>query len=698
MSGWVLGSDIGGTFTDIVLAGPDGAWTSAKQLTTREEPERAVIEGTRRVLEAAGIEAREIVRVVHGTTLATNAVIERRGARTAFVTTRGFGDLLRIGRGARVEEDRYDLHFENEPAPVAREMCFEADERLDATGAVVRPLDPEHARELAAEVAAARPEAVAVCLLHAYANPEHEEQIAKQLETLLPDAHVVLSSRVHPEMREFDRACTTLFTAEVAPIMARYLAQLAAELSALGIEAPLQVMESSGGVMAAAVAAERAVATLESGGAAGVMAAARFAAHHGLARVISFDMGGTTVKVGVVHDGEPSIARELHVGGKGSYGGRRAGTGYPIKTPTVDVAELGAGGGSIAWLDAEGILRVGPRSAGAEPGPVCYALGGTAPTVTDANLVLGYLDPERFAGGRMKLDLDAARSAIQREIAQPLGVNVERAAWAIHDAVNSNMASAIHVVTVQRGIDPREHTLVGFGGAGPMHMVGVAERFGIATLIVPPQAGVAAAVGMQGSDLRVEYGRTRLLTPDALTPQLAETEFKALEKVALERMGYAAAPVDLLIEHLVDARFEGQAHEITVPVEPSGASDLGPALARVEEDFRKRYAAAYGIEARGRVEYAALRVRLRVPVEVPPLPHPSSNTEAAATPRASRQAWFGDAPQATAIYERGALPPASRLPGPAVIEGEVETIVVPPRWHAEVDAVGSVALRRESVA
>jgi N-methylhydantoinase A len=629
-----------------------------------------------------------VIRVVHGTTLATNAVIERRGARTAFVTTAGFGDLLRIGRSARVEEDRYDLHFAQPEPPLPRERIFEVDERLDAQGRVVRALDDAAARVVAARVAEQAPEAVAVCLLHAYANPEHEERLRRELEALLPDAHIVLSSRVHPEIREYDRACTTLFTAEVAPLMASYLRRLGEGLRALGIAAPLQVMESSGGVMAAEMAAERAIATLESGGAAGVMAAARFARHHELERVISFDMGGTTVKAGVVHAGEPRLARELQVGGKGSFGGRRAGSGMPVKTPTVDIAELGAGGGSIAWLDAEGLLQVGPRSAGADPGPVCYGRGGRSPTVTDANLILGYLDPDRFGSGALKLDAAAARAVLQEQIADPLGVDVESAAWAIHDATNAALAGAIHVVTVQRGLDPREHTLIGFGGAGPMHMAGVADRFDIRRAIVPPEAGVAAAVGMQGSDLRVEFGRSQLLAPEALTPAEAAVRFAELEASALERMGYATAPAGLEIERLVDARFDGQAHELSVPL--AALDEAG--LEAVDGSFREQYRSAYGVEARGAVEYAALRVRLRVPVEPPPLP--AAPGRGTAPPRSKRRVRFADRQLEAAIHDREALGDGAGVEGPAVVEGRVETIVVPPGWLAHVDATGSITLER----
>ena len=691
MSEWVLASDIGGTFTDIVLAGPDGGWTSVKQLTTPEAPERSVVEGTRLALTQAGISPEQVVRVVHGTTLATNAVIERRGARTAFVTTEGFGDLLRISRAARVEEDRYDLHFQNQASPVSADLCFEAPERMGPKGEVLRELDDADARALSNEIARSEPEAVAICLLHSYANAEHEERLARHLAAAMPNASIVLSSRIHPEIREYDRACTTLFTAEVAPLMASYLARLEAGLQGIGIQAPLQVMESSGGVMGAQVAAERAVATLESGGAAGVMAAARFAAHQGLARVISFDMGGTTVKAGVVHDGEPQIVRELHVGGKGSFGGRRAGTGYPVKTPTVDVAELGAGGGSIAWLDPEGLLQVGPRSAGASPGPACYGRGGVEPTVTDANLVLGYLDPNNFASGKLTLDRQAAHDAIEREIAGPLGVEVDRAAWAIHDSVNASMANAIHVVTVQRGLDPREHTLVGFGGAGPMHMAGVASRFGIPTLVVPPDAGVASAVGMLSCDLRVELGQTRSIRPEELDEALAAKEFSLLRARALERMGYEQAPGELIVEQLVDARFAGQAHELSVPLRSIAARDL----ASLEDDFRQLYATTYGVEARGEVEYAALRTRVRVPIVAPPLPAPRARG-GVAKPRAQRWMRFGEVEGEAPTYAREDLGVGANVVGPAVIDGRVETIVVPPGWQAAVDDVGSLVLTFET--
>jgi len=695
----VLGADIGGTFSDIVLTRGDGRLHVVKQLTTPAAPEQSVLAGIERLLATTGVDPASIERVVHGTTLATNAVIEHKGARVAFVTTRGFGDLLRIGREARVEDDRYDLFFEPSPPAVARDAVFEVAERCDARGEVLVAFDPTQAREVAERVARYAPEAVAVCFLHAYAHPDHEEAMGRILQAAMPGVRVVLSSHVHAEMREFDRASTTYHTAQVAPLMARYLARLSDGLARLGIQGPLHIMESSGGVMSATVAAERAVATLESGGAAGVMAAARFAAHYAAPRVISFDMGGTTAKAGVVHEGKPRVVRELHVGGRGSYGGRRAGTGMPIKTPTIDLAEVGAGGGSIAWLDPEGVLRVGPRSSGADPGPACYARGGTAPTVTDANLVLGYLTPERFAGGTMALDPERARVAIAKAIAEPLGTSVVRAAWAIHEIANANMASAVHVVTVQQGIDPRDHMLVCFGGAGPMHAVGLASRFGIDHVVAPPEAGVASAIGMQATDLTIEHGQTRWIAARELDVPRLDALFERTERLAREKMGLGDGETELLraleVERFVDARFVGQSHELAIPYAPAPGAEEAE-LAALPDRFRARYRELYGIESDGAVEYAAFRVRLRVPVARPPLRR-SRGERAAADVRAEwRDVWFGpDKASHTRVLTRAELAATGALPGPLLVESDVDTVVVPPGWSASLDDVGSVHLRRE---
>jgi N-methylhydantoinase A len=367
----------------------------------------------------------------------------------------------------------------------------------------------------------------------------------------------------------------------------------------------------------------------------------------------------------------------------------------PIKTPTIDLAEVGAGGGSVAWLDPEGVLRVGPRSSGAMPGPACYALGGTEPTVTDANLVLGYLSAKGFASGSLNLDVAAAHHAIEARIASPLGTSVERAAWAIHESVNASMASAIHVVTVQRGLDPRNHTLIAFGGAGPMHAVGVATEFGIDHVIAPPEAGVASAIGMQSTDLTAEQGRTFLVAADELSPKVAKRLFDEIETAARAKMGVASSESGLEIERFLDTRFVGQAHEVSIPV--SAALDEA-ALAEVPSQFRARYAELYGIAPQGRVEIAAFRVRLRLPVARPPIADAASPA-AREMPEENRRAWFlgVDGPEAlvTAVVDREDLHASSEIAGPLIIHGAVDTTVVPPGWGVRVDDVGSLHLTRE---
>src|SRR3954447_358545 len=511
---WVLGADVGGTFTDLVLTGGAGAVHTAKVPTTPADPIEGIVRGVTEVLDDAGVEAAGVTRFVHGTTLATNVILQRTGAPVALVTTEGFADLLRLGRAAGVEEDRYDLHFPPAPPPVDPRLTFEVRERIDASGAVLVPLSDPAVEKVVAQVAAEAPAGVAVCLLHAYARPDHELAVARALRDALPGAFVASSSDVWPEMREYERAMTTVVSAIVGPVMSRYLDELGSRLGDLGVTCEVQVMDSAGDVMTATRAAALPVATVESGGAAGVLAAGLVGRAAGVGDVISFDMGGTTAKAGIVRDGRPAITHDFQVGGKGSFGGARAGTGLPLKLPVVDLAEVGAGGGSIAAVDG-GIVRVGPRSAGADPGPASYRRGGTDPTVTDADLVLGYLDPAKLAGG-VTLSPERGRAALETHIAGPLDIDVVDAARAVHDIANAAMAAAIRVVTVQRGIDPRDFALVGFGGAGPMHVSRLADEFGITTVLVPWAAGVASAVGLVRADLGAEHRQPFPADLDAL--------------------------------------------------------------------------------------------------------------------------------------------------------------------------------------
>ncbi|GAA1544358.1 hypothetical protein GCM10009678_28800 [Actinomadura kijaniata] len=685
-----VATDVGGTFTDVVLIDGTGRVTVAKTLTTPGDPTEGLLRGVREVLAEARVAPGDVGRFTHATTLATNVILERTGVPVAFVTTEGFTSMLELGRRARVEEERYDLAYAQPEPPVPPSHTFGVPERISAGGEVLRPLDEEAAARTADAIAALGVAAVAICLLHSYANPVHEERLAALLRARLPDGvPVVASSAVWPEMGEYERATTTLMSAYVGPVMASYLERLGGRLRGLGITAPVHVMESAGGVLPAALAAARAVYTIESGPAAGVIAAARLGARRGLADLISFDMGGTTAKAGLVRGGRPGITHEFQVGGKGSFGGRRPGTGVPIKVPAIDLAEVGSGGGSIAWVDA-GTLRVGPRSAGADPGPACYGRGGALPTVTDADLVLGYLDPGGFGGFR--LSPERAREAIRAHVAEPLGVDVVRAAAAVHDIADAQMGAAVHVVTVRRGIDPRGFTLVALGGAAPTHAVRLAERFGIGRVLVPPHAGVGSAVGLLHADLAIERARTFLAPVSSLVSCSAGREnlgalaeaFAGLERAALADL--AADPADVEVTRSVGMRFVGQSHAFTVDL-PAGPVTPGT-VRHAAEEFYKRYHETYGIDLRDPAEVTTARVRAVLPSGSRDLPRaePGPGTAGA------RRVWLDGAFHEVPVRSRAGLAPGETVTGPCVVTEPQCSLLVPPGWRGAPDDTGALLL------
>ena len=675
LSSTELAVDIGGTFTDVVLRTAGGDVVSAKVLTTPDDPTDGLVVGVMQVLERARVDAGSVDSVVHATTLATNVILERRGAPVAFVTTSGFRSLLQLGRQARVEEERYDLHFQPAPPPVPESHVFTVPERIDASGAVLQQIDVGYVRFVVNQIAKLGVAGVAICLLHSYVNPEHERIVAHFCREELPrGTFVVMSSEVCPEIREYERATTTVMSAYVAPVMTTYLTRLQERLRGLGITAPVHIMDSSGGAMSVDLAARRAVYTVESGPAAGVLAAQQLGTD-----VISFDMGGTTAKAGVVRGGRADVTHQFHVGGKGSFGGRRAGTGVPIKAPAIDLAEVGSGGGSIAWVDAGGSLRVGPRSAGAEPGPACYGRGGALPTVTDADLILGYLAPESFAGGSMALDRAAAEATFARHVAGPLGATVTDASVAVHEIVNAAMGAAIHVVTVQRGIDPRDFVLVALGGAGPMHAAAIAERFEIDTVLVPAKAGVGSAVGLLGAELATERART-MLTSDAA----------ALDKALRELAGAAAADLALdlgapavAVASSVGIRYRGQSFEMAVPIDTP--VDEAAVTAAVER-FYAAYRDAFTIDLRDPVEVVSARARVSLPRTL----KTSLGLSKATLQTSERLVWFGGFVD-TAVVRREALTAGE---GPLIIEDDECTVVVPPGWSASIDERATVTMRR----
>jgi N-methylhydantoinase A len=562
---------------------------------------------------------------------------------------------------------------------------------------VLAPLDLDEVRQAAQHLREAGVEAVVVCLLHAYVNPAHERAVAAVVREELPGVHLSVSSEVCPEYREYLRASTTAVNAAVMPIVSRYVDALESRLHALEVRAPFYVMQSNGGVMTSASAKARPVYMVESGPAAGVIAAGAIAAPYGYRDVMSFDMGGTTAKVGLVQDGQLRLSTEIVVGAQAVTPlGEGRGGGYAVRTPVIDLVEVGAGGGSEAWIDAGGALRVGPRSAGAHPGPACYGRGGATPTITDANLVLGRLNPAFFLGGEMALDAGAARRAIVDRVATPLGLDPLAAAAGVVEIANAHMIGAMRLVSVQRGYDPRQFVLVAFGGAGPLHANALARELGIPAVLVPPNPGIACAVGMLMTDLRHEFVTTRRLRLDTLTPAALEAlfaDFLAEGAARLDRDGVPAA--DRRMHRSVDLRYHGQSFELPVPVPPGSLTDAD--VARLRAEFDAAHERAYGYAA---PEDAVELVNVRLAaIGVTPRPRraplPQGGRDPAGALKGTREVWFAEAGgwRKTDVLDRTKLLSGNVVAGPAIVEEHDASTLVHPGWEAAVDQHGNLLLR-----
>ncbi len=680
-----IGIDSGGTFTDFVLLDPGtGAMRLHKRLTTPEDPSTGALYGFHAILAEHGAAPSAVAEVVHGTTLVTNALIERKGARLGLLTTAGFRDVLEAGT-----EQRYDIYdlFLRYPEPlVPRHRRLEAAERLDRDGQVVTPLDPASVERAALAFRAQKVEAVAVCFLHAYREPRHEHEAATILREMLPGVAVSTSFEVVAEIGEYARCVTTCANAYVQPLMAVYLGRLQQELRACGFAGRLRLMHSAGGLLSVEAAQAAPIRLLESGPAGGALAAALLGARAGHADLLAFDMGGTTAKACLIESGRPGTAPLLEAGREHRF---KKGSGLPIKAPTVDMIEIGAGGGSVAYLDAVGLLRVGPHSAGASPGPACYGRGGTQPTVTDANLVLGYYDPAFFLGGTMALDVAAARAALAR-VAKPLGLSVEAAAWGIHRIVVEAMADAARVYLVERGRDPRHYAIVGFGGAGPAHAAEVARALGAAELVVPPASGAASALGFLAaapSASRMRSLPMRLHPGIELEP--VQTVLAALEAEARAELAVGGATDSIQIECTADMRLAGQMHEIQVLL-PNGELDAA-ALPAITAAFEAVYAARYAaLQPGATLEAVSFRVTATGPAPVLAL-GAQGGTDTTAR-KGTRRAWFGDSFQEATVYNRYALQPGATIPGPAIVEEREATTVVHPGDTLTVDNTGNLRI------
>jgi N-methylhydantoinase A len=685
-----IGVDIGGTFTDLVFLRPDGRLDKRKVPSTPAHYAEAIVRAVDEYLREAGLPGATVGEVVHATTVATNAILERRGARTALLTTEGFRDVLELRR-IRIPLV-YDLGWEK-PAPlVERAWRFPVRERLDARGAVLVSLDPAGVEQACDAMAAGGIEAVAICFLHAYRSPAHEQEAAAIVRRRLPGAEVSVSSEILPEIQEFERTSTTVVNAYVAPLIGRYLAALRTELLHLGVTAPILVMQSNGGLITAGTAARRPVAIIESGPAAGVVAGARVAREAGHPDVITLDMGGTTTKASLVEGGEVLRAFEYEVGAPVSVSSRLVrGSGYLLRIPVVDVSEVGAGGGSLAHVDPGGVLRVGPRSAGAVPGPVCYGLGNEAPTVTDANLVLGYLNPAALAGGTVPVDRERARKAIDGRLAEPLGLSTLEAAHGVHEVANSNMVRALKSVSVERGRDPAAFALMAFGGSGPVHAAGLARALGIRRVLVPPAAGLFSAFGLLRAEVEHHAVRTVLVASEAAEPAAIQAVLAGMRADLVGRAreeGFAEAAV--CCRAFVDLRYAGQSSELTVPL-PSlevTAATLRAAEAAFEAEFERTYGHR---GERRRFELVNCRMVATVAREgARPMRWPSEGPAAA---RAPREAYFGPGVGLVVVPVLGRedVAPAGR-PGPAIVEEYDSTLVVPPDASLRRDEHGNLVV------
>jgi N-methylhydantoinase A len=682
------GIDIGGTFTDLLLWNPgSGRFSIGKTLTTPDDPSRAVLDGLAALLEDAGTTFDRLGQIVHGTTLVTNALIERKGAPTALLTTKGFRDAVEIGR-----EHRYDLYdlFLDLPEPlVPRWLRLELDERVLADGTVLEPLNAEQVREIGRSLGEHGVEAVAVCLLHAYRNPAHERQVEAVLRETDADLTISLSSDVSPEIREYERASTTIANVYVRPVVARYLGRLEETLAEAGFAGRLFVMLSSGGVATVETAQRYPIRLVESGPAGGALAAAGYGRGIGLDRLLSFDMGGTTAKACLIEGGQPLLSPQFEVNRVYRF---KKGSGLPIRTPVIDLIEIGAGGGSVARVDRLGLLKVGPDSAGSVPGPACYGQGGTLPTVTDADLVLGYLDPNYFLGGRMTLDVQAAKEAISRQVAEPLGLTMLEAAWGIHQVVNENMAGAARMHAVEQGKDPASFPLFAFGGAGPVHAYRVAEILGSPSLVIPLGAGVTSTVGFLAASLAFDFVRTYpglLAGLDWGQVGSLFSEMEAQGRSVLASAGVAEGEIGSV--RSAEMRYAGQGHEISVPLDGLTLDASGvPAL---ECAFAQAYRHLYERVAPGNpIEVVSWRLRVSGPVPVLPLdqmspadgPRTTLALEAVKADRAIYLPEYGKL-ASVPVYDRYQLAPGAYLAGPAIVEERETTIVLGPRARARVD-------------
>ena len=690
-----VGVDIGGTFTDIVFLGDGGQVLARKIASTPDDYSEAVLDGIKSGVAELGITAEMVSEVSHGFTVATNAIIEQKGAKTALITTKGFRDILEFRRN-RIPR-LYDLHYEKPPPLVKRQFRLEVGERLNFKGEVLEPLNKADVDRAVQYVLDSGVESVAICLLHSYANPDHEQLIAQALAEKAPGVNLTVSSELLPEMKEYERTSTTVINGYVRPVVERYLSLLTDGLIKMGVQVPLTVMQSNGGLATADIAKERPVYCIESGPAAGVVGAFHLGKRLGMPNLMTLDMGGTTAKASIIEDGEMLQAPEYEVGGEISVGHRLLrGSGHILRVPAIDLAEVGAGGGSIAAVDRSGSLRVGPQSSGAFPGPACYRLGGRDATVTDANVLLGFLNQEHLLAGAFEIDADLARKAISGNVAKPLEMSDVEAAYGIHTLVNSNMGRALRAVSSERGRDPRRFDLITFGGSGPVHAVGLAEMLDISRVVVPPFPGVFSSFGLLVADVEHHFVQTYFKTFEELDITALSALLNSLweqGRTQLRAEGFDESRHEILTQ--MDMKYEGQVSDLTVPF-PGGEVNrqtVNAVIAAFDQEHERSFGynspgtgyqlVNVRVIARGLPETRRMPERLELPV--------SANGSTAA----QRDVYFGPNRgwASVPVIDRHGLS-GEISEGPLIVEEYDSTTVVPLGWNATIDRWSNIILEK----
>jgi len=690
-----LGCDIGGTFTDFVLLNDQtGEIRINKCLTTPKDPSDAVEEGIREMERKSPGFVGKLDEVIHGTTLVINSIIERKGAKTGLITTKGFRDVLELGREIRYAP--YDIFSEYPKPLIPRVLRLEVDERIRNDGAVLKPLDPEEANSVGGKLIEMGVESIAVCLMNSFENPAHELMIKDIIHKLAPDMSISISYEVLPQIREYERTSTTVTNAYVKPLTGRYLTRLSKRLEAIGSQGRLFIMLSSGGITSVETAVEFPVRIIESGPTAAVISGQYYGKLFDISEMFCFDMGGTTAKSCLIQGGVAGVVPTFEVGRVQRF---MKGSGLTIQVPVVDLMEIGAGGGSIAKVSKMGTLQVGPESSGADPGPICYGRGGTEPGVTDADLLLGYLDEDYFLGGEMKLNKDAARRGIEEKIARPLGVPFIQAVWGIHDVINETMAAAAKTHIAEKGGNPKVVTVAAFGGAGPVHAYGLAKKLGSPGFIVPPNAGVGSALGFFTAPRAYDLVRSHKVALDVADFGEIENIFKAMEAEGTKTLQKSGTEEDITFERSVDVRFIGQGSETNIPIPERNFTDVKTEVVRrrFDETYEMLYGRTYPDSP---VEFINFKLRASLPERLLRLPKIEKKVESLEDAiKGRRQAYYGIAKDFIpyTVYDRYKLFPGAKFQGPAIIEERESTVIVGEDTFISVDDFGFLWINLEEI-